>query len=436
MSGTLGSSVSVAANTATTISFTTAGASLTITLDSAADVTLSAASAVSATMPTGYSSIGFSAQTGFKLDVSGSAKITQARLVTPPLAASAVAKITGSVNAGCVRFDADAEAYTNVAIQSYDAVLHKVTVDLPVEGTYFFAAVSANVPLPSLYAEARATSTTSAKFSYPGGFELDVSSSSSNEVTVSSASYSTTADPSGYTNLGAFWSIDLNKEESVTATLKFVYKDTVDISSTAAANLKFAFKNAAGAWEFPSSGGQVDASAGVMTQSTTHFSEWAAFKSDSNGGMSATNQAVNPASPSKCYALDYNQVAGSTLSFKLTKTEGSANLRMYLRKGTSCPSGTSHQMKSGLITNNDESQTLCLDSETTPPASDGRFMVAVYREGLSGSTSTTKFDLEVDTGFWCSPASMALPSLLLAFVAAFVAMAASGSGSAAFEMLS
>jgi len=419
--GTLGSAVSVAANTETTISYT--GFNLVVTLDAAGTVTLSSVASVTTSMPSGYTALAFTAQAGFEFSYTGGGSIVKAQLTTPPLTVTTAGLITGSVDAGCLRFDANIKAYSKVDITSYTAGTRTIVVDLPAANTYFFVAVSASAKIPTFYAEARATTSTSISLVFPEGFEMDVATTTNNQVTVARASSSTYTDPTDYHNVGAFFDISLTTEEAVTATLKYTYD--ASLSASIADDLKFA-SYSSGAWNFESSGGSVDTNTRVVSQTTTHFSQWGVFQnSDDDDGFSKSNQVLNPASPSKCYAVDYDHTLG-VVNFNVKKVSGSGNLRMYLKKGTDCPDDGDYQMRSLLVTDAGASDTLCINSGTTPQASDGRFMVSVFAEGLSGVGSETKFDLTVRSALFCSasPVTTVLSLAALAILAAVAAMLA------------
>ena len=403
-SGTLGTGVSVAANTETTINYT--GLSLVVHTTTASTVTLSSYASVVAAMPTGYSALGFSAEAGFTLAIEGGGELVKAELTTPSLTTTAAALITGSVEAGCLRYDAELDAYSKVDIKSYGTLTKKIVVDLPKAGTYLFAAVSVNAEVPSFYNETRVTSSSSTKFTFPGGFTLDVATSSSNTVSVQRSSFSVRADPESKHNIGAYFDINQGSSSSVTATLQFKY--SADLAASVASSLRFAFWNTtASAWQFPSTGASVDTNTRVVSQTTVHFSEWAVF----GGGdtqMIVSDQAVSAASPSKCYAVDYDHFLG-VMNAEVTKIDGGANLRMYLLKGTSCPGPSNFQMRSELAKADGQSRTICVTDDTTPEVGDGRYMIAVYAEGLSGTGSRTRFSLEVSNDLFCnaSPARMA-----------------------------
>jgi len=118
----------------------------------------------------------------------------------------------------CLRFDAEANTYTFIDGASYNAD-KTMTVDLPKAGFYAFVSASASVsiPLPTLYAEARVTSSTSVKtISYAGGeLTLVVQTATDDEITCTKKSNGTKADPAHKKNIGAFFDIELGKNEKV-----------------------------------------------------------------------------------------------------------------------------------------------------------------------------------------------------------------------------
>jgi len=418
ISGVLGTAVTVAANSNTRINFGTL--SLTVEATSTTEVSVTSLASVSAAMPAGHTAIGFDAQAGFQISYSTDA-VARAELTTPPLSASAAAQIDGSVKVACLRYDADLDFYGQVDVQSYNSASKEVTVDVLKAGGYYFAAVDINAAIPTFYSEARTTSSTSATLEYPEGFSLVVATASNNKVTVVHSTMSQRTDPEGQRNVGAFYSVDLQQEQSVTATLKYQYDAAM--SAEAAQTLRFAFYSD-GEWKFPDSGVSVDTEARVVSQTTTHFSEWGVFENSNNEDRWAkTNQPLNPTTPSRCYAVDYDHTLG-VINFKMTKVEGPGTLRMYLLKGDSCPHDGDHQMRSMAVADAGGSDTLCVTSDTTPDASDGRYMVSVYAEGLSSGAGQTKFDLEITNDLFCSAASVTqVLSLAAMAVLAMVAAA-------------
>ena len=282
---TLGAQVEVDSTAGATIAFSDApGLELAISVDATTNVALTSEVALAASTPADYSSFSFGASAGLNLTLSGNAGIVKAKLTTPPLSASVLASITGSVEARCLRFDAEAQAYTEVDVNT--TTDQRLALNLPAVGTYVFATADVTATVPTLYLEARATSSSNSRFSYPAGFFLDVATASENEVTVAFSATSARSDPENVTNMGAYFTIDLDSEEEVEATLEYEFDSSV--AADVAARLKFAFWDAdAGAWTFLESGASVDAEARIVAQSTTHFSEWGVFDSGSSSAASS-----------------------------------------------------------------------------------------------------------------------------------------------------
>lgn len=412
--GTLGTAVSVAGNSETTITYLSAGgAQLVIELDSAADVTLSAVATLSAAVPGGYSSLALSASAsgGLQLAVSGSASIVSARLTTPPLTAAAAGGLTGTVQAACLRWDADAQAYTSVAVDSVSAT-KAIVIDLPVAGVYAFASVdaAANVPLPTLYLEARATTAGSTtRLSFPGGLEVQVKTTTNNELTVGRNSTSTHAVAASDVNIGGFLSLSLRTEEAIEATITVPYDGAAVTAAKASLHtlaLKF-WSTASASWVMPDQSASLDASASVLVQQTTHFSDWAVFaEADSEGDgdddIGDFGGDLGPASPSACHrVLNYDHIAG-VLAFTVTKSGSSGgNIKMHVKAGHECPTASNADFSTEALTNDQDSESVCYTSSTTPAVADGDYAVTIVAEGLSGTTESTSYELEVANKLAC-----------------------------------
>eukprot|EP00750_Incisomonas_marina_P031667 INCI8273.1.p1 GENE.INCI8273.1~~INCI8273.1.p1 ORF type:complete len:764 (-),score=167.70 INCI8273.1:30-2321(-) len=288
---TLGAQVEVDSTAGATIAFSDApGLELAISVDATTNVALTSEVALAASTPADYSSFSFGASAGLNLTLSGNAGIVKAKLTTPPLSASVLASITGSVEARCLRFDAEAQAYTEVDVNT--TTDQRLALNLPAVGTYVFATADVTATVPTLYLEARATSSSNSRFSYPAGFFLDVATASENEVTVAFSATSARSDPENVTNMGAYFTIDLDSEEEVEATLEYEFDSSV--AADVAARLKFAFWDAdAGAWTFLESGASVDTEARIVAQATTHFSEWGVFDDNSGSeGAAASSETT------------------------------------------------------------------------------------------------------------------------------------------------
>mmetsp|Transcript_35640 Transcript_35640/g.71416 ORF Transcript_35640/g.71416 Transcript_35640/m.71416 type:complete len:623 (+) Transcript_35640:26-1894(+) len=335
LTGALGVATSVTANTETKLTFATlVGAELTVTTSSDADVTLSAVATPSSDLPPGHSSLSFAAGAGFTIEVSGDATMS-ATFKTPPLSATAQTLITGEVKAGCFRFDATAQSYTQVDIQSYNAD-QSITLSLPVEGTYFFVTLEAGLPVPTLYAEARATTANEFRvYSYPMGFLLGARTTSNNSITCTRSETSSTPPPTGQMAVGAYFDISMQTEETVEGQLNFTY-DAAAMAAAAIAetSLKLMFKAEGEVWTEPDSV-KVDTEAKVVFATTTHFSEWGIFGSASLGvarAVTANTATTVQYQDGTMLEITTDSNADVTLSAVVTAT---------LTATTSLPSGVS-----------------------------------------------------------------------------------------------
>jgi len=177
-------------------------------------VTISPKITVTVDLPADFSLFKVGAYSGLEISLSAGTVI-KATLTTSPASATASASITAGMQAACLRFDTEANTYTYIDGTSYAS--KTMIVDLPKAGLYTFVSASATVPIPTIYAEARATSSTSMKIiSYGGGeLMLGVQTTTDNKITCTKKSNSTTMTPSGKTSINVFFDIELEKEEKV-----------------------------------------------------------------------------------------------------------------------------------------------------------------------------------------------------------------------------
>jgi len=162
-------------------------------------------------LPDDFSLFKVASYSGLNISLSAGT-IIKANLTTPAIGAS----IAAGMQVACLRFDAVANTYTYIDGVSYNAD-KTMTVNLPKASFYAFANASLTVPIPTLYAEVRTTSSTSVKtISYAGGeLTLMVQTASNTTVTCTKKSSSTTEDPVHMRSIGAFFDIELGTEEEV-----------------------------------------------------------------------------------------------------------------------------------------------------------------------------------------------------------------------------
>jgi len=188
-------------------------------------ITTKLASDVGASLPTDFSSFTVGAYAGLNISLSAGT-ITQATLTTSP--ASAATSIAAEMQVACLRFDAEANTYTYIDGAKYNAD-KTMTVDLPKAGFYAFVSASVSIPLPTIYAEARVTSSTSVKtISYAGGeLTLEVQTTTDNKITCTKKSNGTAEDPTNKRSIGTFFDIELDTEEKVKkGEIKYKYDST------------------------------------------------------------------------------------------------------------------------------------------------------------------------------------------------------------------
>ena len=177
-------------------------------------MTITPKTSVAVDLPADFSLFTVGAYSGLDIKLSAGT-IIKATLITST-ATGAAATIAADMQVACLHFDAEANSYSYIDGASYKAD-KTMTVDLPKAGFYAFVSASLTVPIPTIYAEARVTSSTSVKtISYGGGeLTLEVQTTTDNKITCTKKSSSTTATPTGNTSIGAFFDIELEKEEKV-----------------------------------------------------------------------------------------------------------------------------------------------------------------------------------------------------------------------------
>jgi len=196
-------------------------------------VTITPKISVAVDLPADFSLFKVASYSGLSILLSAGT-ITKATLTTSP-AIGAAASIAAGMQVACLRFDAVANTYTYIDGASYNAD-KTITVDLPKAGFYAFVSASASVsvPLPTLYDEARVTSSTSVKtISYAGGeLTLGVQTMTDNNyITCTKKSSSTTEDPAHKRSIGVFFDIELETEEKVKkGEIKYKYDSTAVVA--------------------------------------------------------------------------------------------------------------------------------------------------------------------------------------------------------------
>jgi len=287
---TFGTSTSVTANTQTSIDFSALGGllptTLSITTDSDAQVTLNLVVVPPTDLPSGIISLGF----GLGLEVTpASAVVIDASITTPSLT------VTGSNSLSVFMFDAASNFYATIPSTVSQG---QITFTLPAaaRGVYLAAQFSTGTFLPDLFNKAIAlVSAIRSRIQFPNGFSLSVQVNSNTDLTVQHTSTNPTGSVVGaeaMVALDAYFEIDLSGgEQAVDATLSFAYDKAVATAKMIKEDtIRLGFFNTtANAWQFLTTG-SVDVSAGVVSQTTTHFSTWGAY------GTASTSDNTSSAS--------------------------------------------------------------------------------------------------------------------------------------------
>lgn len=267
-----------------------------ITVDRDATVTLNLYISLNGALPQGFTALSIGASIGYTLDISPSdANLISATLVTPALGASIVNQINaGTYAAGVVQFNSNTKTFNQLEVY-FNSTTNTISIPLPSAGTVILVGVSANVPIPSFYSYARTLiANVRTVVNYTGEFFLNVTSSSTTTLHVNhSSSNFVNVDPNGAVSVNAYWQIETSSNTNINAVLSYHYNNTLLAAKGIAADtLQFAYYTSNG-WVFDGTS-TVDASAGVVSQSSTHFSTWGVFSKSKDSGSSSSSSFVAP----------------------------------------------------------------------------------------------------------------------------------------------
>jgi len=289
LTANFGESVSLTSGVATHIDFGLSLASLDVTANGNCQIIVSEIISVGVEFPSNITSFSFaaSAALGFNITVIPNSVTISANFTTMPLTAISYGLISGSLQAGCLRFDASAQWYDQVDIDSVN-IAKQISVSLPQPGFYYFVLLNVHSPVPSLYNSAKKlVANVLQQYVYPFGFSLSVTAEGNNSVTVVFTSTNpapNSPSQSNYTAYGAFWTITAEDENHVQASLSHHYNRTV-VAAQGITNeiLMFIayFNTSTNLWTQIRSGGQVDTQTQVVTQTSNHFSSWGTMAQNS-----------------------------------------------------------------------------------------------------------------------------------------------------------
>jgi len=286
-----GDTVSLSSGVPTQLTFGASLATLDVTASADCQIIVSEVLTVNVAFPpiSNISSFTFvgSAAVGFNITVIPSTVTISANFTTMPLTALAFGQITGELQAGCLRFDVNAQWYDQIDISSVN-VAKQISVNLPQAGFYYFVLLSVHNPVPSIYSSVKKlVANVLQQYVYPFGFSLSVTAQGNNTVSVvysSTNPASSSPSQSNCTAYGAYWTIVAEDENHVQATLSHHYNRTVvaaqGIVNEVALFIAY-FNTTTQQWTQILQGGSVDTQTQVVSQTSTHFSSWGTMAKDS-----------------------------------------------------------------------------------------------------------------------------------------------------------
>lgn len=285
VTGTLGQSTSVNANTATTINYGVAGtaAQLVITTDANCQVTLSLLVNTAFTLDSSLSqySIGSlasaAASIGYRLAVSNGAKITSATITSEALALSFLTQLTGNVG-GILYYDATTKGYLELPAQLVQAN-SKAQFSAPLAGDYVFVFRASTQPAAALFNRAvaiAANTQSSIQLHSSTTTRLVVTqttSADSSFTATESASAPAGSNTNGLVRISSFFDLQSSANAGISSNLQYTYTAADEAKADATQLAWYYYNTASGAWDLDGSS-SVDVNARVVSHASTHFSTW------------------------------------------------------------------------------------------------------------------------------------------------------------------
>lgn len=284
LSGTLGQSTNVQANTATTINYGLpgVGATLVITTDSDTSVTLSLLAAASFTLDPTLSqySIGSlassAASVGYRLAISNSATIRSSTITSDILAASFLTQLTGNVG-GVLYYDANTSGYVELAAPLTHA--NQAYFAAPYTGDYVFVARASTQPAAAMFNRAvaiAANTQTAIQLHSATTTRLVITQTvfapSSFTATESTAAPSGSS-ASGLVRISSYFDLQSSSSSGIANVLQYTYTAADEARGDATAFAWYYYDETSGVWA-QDGNSTVDASARVVSHASTHFSTW------------------------------------------------------------------------------------------------------------------------------------------------------------------
>jgi len=246
-------------------------------------------------LPKGYSSLNLATAIGYGVQFANDNSLLSANLTTSALDAAAQQLISSVGRAGALSFSAASNSFQDVQISAN--AQNKLTIPIQQSATYIFTAVQNNAALPNIYGKIKKIlANTPALFAYASNFttnfivQVTAKADADFNAVFSAVNPAPKNPPANLVSLGAYWDISASAgagAASVNAVLNYTYTNAqLTAAGATAASLRFAFYNvSSAAWELVP-GNIVDAAANVVSQATTHFSQWGVYSEQATQGTS------------------------------------------------------------------------------------------------------------------------------------------------------
>jgi len=248
----------------------------------------------------GIAALSFGSNLGFSFQVSPSnVEILYSNFTTPPIVNTDL--ITANANPNCLYYDPNINFYDqlDVVVES-QSLEQQIVVPLPSSGIYIFVVIDVGTPLPTFYGRERQLPAGQQKqFVYPFGLSLEVTSNSNTSLIANFTETVYVENPINYIPLNAFFEFTEETETSVNATISYAYNKTeVLAKKIVESTLRIAFYDVINStWVFLESGGNVDISASIVSQTTTHFSTWGVYGNEASTSGSSNMTSTTTGNP-------------------------------------------------------------------------------------------------------------------------------------------
>jgi len=293
--GTIGVPVNIVANTLSKVSFG-GGVLPSVDILVSADTTVQLGlllplnlNALFGSLPTGYSSLTLGTAVGYTVQFGSENVIVSANLTTGALDSVAQQLINLFGRAGALSFSSVSNAFQDIPVIS-SSITNGITIPIHQTASYVLAAVKSNAAAPNIYGRikklvANTKSLVAFATNFTTDFIIEVSSNVDADLNVvfSAVKPVLNSPPANWIPIGAYWDITA-AGATVNAVLNYTYS-TAKLAAAGVSDpktLRFAFYDTVkGAWELVD-GNVVDTVKNVISQTTSHFSQWGVYSAGTN----------------------------------------------------------------------------------------------------------------------------------------------------------